>query len=1546
VVALPVNWAAAELAAKARRWFQHLRGTDGLSRVIRATTDAEIGLSDAEFDGIRRLLEEEESWVQIGRGPVEKLAVMIAACLPDRDPAYALATGRAVARGLLKFAVRDLDPGLFQQVLLARLERMETDQSSALDASVGELHADLASWFAQAEENDAQRLTLVMGQLARVLGESSPGQAGHGEVLLYLATLIRWLNADPWPQDVRLGGPVLTPAAIERKLRVTALSRPDRHEVADADELVSRCERLVILAGPGTGKTWLAKRTARRCAKAALESISAGTAIEDVELPLYITCSQLFSAPGGIREAVLSGVFGNFPDMGGPRVSGALRTFFAERNAPTLLVIDSLDEAGGSDDRLRQADTLPRSWRIVLTSRPGSWNNQLAVDAEDPARRTAELLPLRYPWDVMHFISGWFAREPTRGKDLIAQLEASPALQQASTVPLVLAFYCIIGGAQPLPGRTSVLHAMVIRRMLTGRWRNSSARHDPDPGECLPVLRAWAWSGATKDPVSGTGTWADEIPVSPCTLSPASLEAVDHIAAPVGFRDIDTGMVPRRFVHRSIREHLVAEYMAASMTAEQTARELADHLWYDQDWEYAAPAALARHPERDLVLAGLVSRIAERDRSPDLAVIDGCKEFRRLLVRAAMESSEDDWSPVSADLISQALADLVMQRRLDEVRQAAPGWARSGARVRAALLSLLKEQLPDEDFKIAAESLAMLKPTSEERAQARLKIIEEFDGAGEEEVLVLGAALTALAATDQERLETREILFEEFYNHGLWPGSLVARLDPTPEERIWLRNGILEHLRRETSTSGTKELVDAALELDPTPHTRAEASSVLLKRLARSTDTDYSHIDSTLLIEDPGTAPELARLLISLQVSAAEQARKRKAIFRLLTSSDRDVVRAVASALAGLEPTPQERAQIREALLRTLPGRTGTARQIADVLAELDPPEPERETVLQALLPQLEHQTPDGYGSMPEADRMIKAAIRLAQTDSERAQVRTGIVRLAIRQSGRPRPRLIDTAIKLAVDEHELAATRQVALSMLAGQTDAKMACQISEVFRAVTPTAVELAQARQALLGILAAQTRSHQGSALAEEIGRLQPTAQERTHTLDALLSLLTEETRAGDACHLAEIAAGLELSAAGSAKFRQALLELLTRQDRAADACSVAKALIALQLTKPEQARARTILVGLATRDQWPRDALSLAAVVADLKPGTSERTQLRKALLGQLRHRPDFAREIANMITRLTPTDAEQAQLRKILIEQLAGESGTSACRLARTVASLTPTSQQRAQVRTLLLTLLAGRYDSAVLAALGQFNANDHEQHETTTELLDLAIAHKDAGAARLLVEAAMGPDPTPGRITQGRRLLLDLLDDRPAVGKACRIAEILMATRPATSDLAHVRQVLLTLLGHEPAIDHACQIATAVRGLRPNVQELAQIRKLLLRRPPGEHEVLKLRTLASLNPTAEEQAQIRQGLLREIAPVTHIHRRDKLVATLVSLGPTAPDLVNCGPWAARPATELLTAARRNSALSAWLSALPSLRWPELSKRQALIRSPAISLYRA
>jgi hypothetical protein len=60
----------------------------------------------------------------------------------------------------------------------------------------------------------------------------------------------------------------------------------------------------------------------------------------------------------------------------------------------------------------------------------------------------------------------------------------------------------------------------------------------------------------------------------------------------------------------------VAEHIAFTMPAVQAAADLLNHLWFDTDWEHAAPAALALHPQREEVLKELLCRVTPRSAAP------------------------------------------------------------------------------------------------------------------------------------------------------------------------------------------------------------------------------------------------------------------------------------------------------------------------------------------------------------------------------------------------------------------------------------------------------------------------------------------------------------------------------------------------------------------------------------------------------------------------------------------------------------------------------------------------------------------------------------------------------------------------------------------------------------------------------------------------------------------------------------------------------------------------------------------------------------------
>ena len=136
------------LADAARRWFRRFRQINDLSCLVHLATGTSTDLTRDEFDAVRQLLADRQTWVELGKGPIEDLATWIAGFLPPRDGRTAddaHAAALVITRGLLEFIVADLDPKTFRKVLLARLRRMETGQASTLDKALFDFHSDLVA---------------------------------------------------------------------------------------------------------------------------------------------------------------------------------------------------------------------------------------------------------------------------------------------------------------------------------------------------------------------------------------------------------------------------------------------------------------------------------------------------------------------------------------------------------------------------------------------------------------------------------------------------------------------------------------------------------------------------------------------------------------------------------------------------------------------------------------------------------------------------------------------------------------------------------------------------------------------------------------------------------------------------------------------------------------------------------------------------------------------------------------------------------------------------------------------------------------------------------------------------------------------------------------------------------------------------------------------------------------------------------------------------------------------------------------------------------
>ena len=1346
-----------------------------------------------------------------------------------------------------------------------------------------------------------------------------PGQE-HRNVVVYLRTLIDWLSIDPWPRDRRFGGPALSPAAIERKLRVAiAGTEPDREgeRDLDADELAKQCRRLVVLGGPGSGKTWLAKRAARRCAEDALKFLAIGGNVDEVELPLYITCSHLFSAVGDIRQAAVSSALDHLGDLGSPRLSAELFTFFTERNAPTVLVIDSLDEAHGSDERLRQADTLP--WRILLTSRPSSWSHQLVMEEGNDSCRVGELQPLRYPEDVEPFIQRWFEQRPECARDLAGQIARHSNLRQLATVPLILAFYCIVAGSEPLPNFRRDLYKRVLNRMLTGRWRRSND-HQPDVDTCILTLRGWAWSGATSDPVSGVGKWADEVPTGRVQLSEADEDAVEHVAMSLDPADLDTGKTFRRFIHWSVREHLVAEHVAG-LEVDDAAKALLPHVWFDFDWEHAAAAAIAMHPQRGQLLRNLICLAAHSDQIPeDLAVIDAGWEFRRLLARIASESSEADWSPEMSRIIGQARVELALSGHTSYLAEAA-SWGTSSRRACEALLEMLASQRGGFATGELVRGVVELASTIEDKRQARealLRMLASQRGGFATGELVRG--VVELASTTEDKRQAREALLRMLASQrgGFATGELVrgvVELASTTEDKRQAREALSRMLASQRGGFATGELVRGVVELASTSEDRHRAREALSGVLASQSfgwaveELISGVVELARTTEDKRQACEVLLEVIARRATPS----------RIHPQGVEDLV----SGVVQLASTAEDKRQARETLLRLLPGPVGVgvAAHLVAGAIQLAFTTEDKSQAREALLESLASH----INNRPGKELMYGAAEESAEDERP---VKYRLPSLSVLMTiwwthDWPVEELIAGVVQLASTAEEQRRVREVLLGLLADQTNEWVAARLAGGVVQLAPTAEEQRRVREVLLCLLADQTDEWVAARLVDGVVQLAPTAEEQRRARNVLLRLLADPTDSR--------AIRTTPRPEDTRRACDALLGLLTNSHDQLNSA----------VTKKRQARDAVLRVLANETDS--QVAMRLASLLLRLAPTAQDRHRARDAMLNLLDSQNDYevAAKLVDGVVRLAATARDRHQARDAMLNLLDSQNDYEvAAKLVDGVVRLAATARDRHQARDAMLNLLDSQNNHEVAAKLVdgvvRLAATARDRHQARDAMLNLLNSQNRHEVAEELLQGLVEVASTMEEQRWTRKVLLGLLADQTDEWVAAKLVDGVVRLAATAQDRHQARDALLSLLDSQNNREVAARLVDGVVRLAATAQDRHQARDWLLSLLDGQNNGAAAAALLSgmlqLDPTAEDRRQARERLLSLLDSQNNGEVAEELVAILVWLEPNVRDLITWRAWAAQPTEALLAMARMNSALGEWLEALPSLPSPAAPTR--------------
>jgi hypothetical protein len=933
------------------------------------------------------------------------------------------------------------------------------------------------------------------------------GVADRTDLIRYMESKIREWDFSPWT----LGK---NPSTLERTLRIDIAGSSSKQ--MSVGEALEGAWLLVVLGGPGSGKTWLGQRCAREAAQAAMAQLQDPLVDpRTVEVPIFTRWSEWAKQPDdgvdGLATAALPS----------PR-SDRVRRSVMRPGTRVLAVIDSLDEVGTSENTTRNllhSLVAPPGWQVLVTSRPEAWHSTASALPTSRDVRVGTLVDLEYPQDVHGFIEQWFRDEPAAAQHLIDQIDRRHELRHTAPVPLLLTFYCMLTEQEPdqnLPWRRRDLFRHIVDRLLLGRWSGDAP--EPDLEACGKILQAWAWDAVKKatTPV-GLGAWPDTITTS---SAPKGLEqALDHVAPKQMYpaeSKYDHSRVARRFVHRTLLEHCLAEELA-TFPAEATVDALIPHVWFDPEWAVAAPQAIAAHSQRDTVLRGLWKYHPE----PANAIHQVANtQLEDLVLQVAAETLPSDWSPDHQLLINNLRVASASEQ--PDLIAASRHWTASNHRAAGTLLAalpgadsftvrdlvavLLSLDPSDADRAAARDALLaglpgahdsadrdlvsllpLLVVSDADRAAARDTVLAGLPGANPLTVRHLVAVLPLLVVSDADRAAARHAVLAAL--PGAHPAAvrhLVAglpSLDPSDADRATARHAVLAALPGAHPAAAVRDLVAGLPSLDPSAADRATARHAVLAALPGAdpftvrhlvavlpllvvSDADRATARHAVLAALPGAhhsaVRELVAVLPSLDPSDADRTAARHAVLAALPGAHPFRVHRLVAVLPSLDPSDADRAAARHAVLAALPGADPAAvRDLVAVLPSLDPSDADRAAARHAVLAALP-------GADPDAVRDLVAGLpSLDPSDADRATARQAA--LAALPGAHPAAvrHLVAVLPLLVVSDADRAAARHAVLAALPGADPAAVR-DLVEVLLSLDPSDADRAAARHAVLAAL----------------------------------------------------------------------------------------------------------------------------------------------------------------------------------------------------------------------------------------------------------------------------------------------------------------------------------------------------------------------------------------------------------------------------------------------------------------------------------------------